>query len=226
MLRKDHLSISYLLRLFAHVDINLTLFSQSDERRRLMKMFLGSARERRTLLQPTEACQLMLALSAVSKVPGDAAEVGAFRGGSAKLLAWVAPQRTLHLFDTFEGLPEPGQEDSKLFRHGQYRASEEETREYLAGCNVRIYKGLFPGTASAVANQSFAFVQLDADLYQSTKDGLEFFYPRMEKGGIILTHDFAPRREGVYRAFQEFFRERPEPVIELTGNQAMIVKLG
>ena len=99
-------------------------------------------------------------------------------------------------------------------------------REYLAGCNVRIYKGLFPGTASPVANQSFAFVHLDADLYQSTKDSLEFFYPRMEKGGIILTHDFASRREGVYRAFQEFFRERPEPVIELTGNQAMIVKLG
>jgi predicted O-methyltransferase YrrM len=226
MFRKDHPWISYLLRLFAHFNINLTLFSQSDERRRLIKFFLRCARERRALLQPTEACQLMLALSAVSKVPGDVAEVGAFRGVSAKLLAWVAPQRRLHLFDTFEGLPEPGGQDTRLFRRGQYRASEEELREYLAGCNVRIYKGLFPGTASPVANQSFAFVHLDADLYQSTKDSLEFFYPRMETGGIILTHDFAPRCEGVYRAFQEFFRERPEPVIELTGNQAMIVKLG
>jgi predicted O-methyltransferase YrrM len=226
MIRKDHPSVSYFLRLAAHLNINLTLFSQSDERRRLIKFFLRCAGERRALLQPTEACQLMLALSAVSKVPGDVAEVGAFRGVSAKLLAWVAPQRTLHLFDTFEGLPEPGGQDTRLFRRGQYRASEAELREYLTGCNVRIYKGLFPGTASTVAGQSFAFVHLDADLYQSTKDGLEFFYPRMEKGGIILAHDFAPRREGVYRAFQEFFRERPEPVIELTGNQAMIVKLG
>jgi predicted O-methyltransferase YrrM len=226
MFQKDRPWISQLLRLVARLNINLTLFSQSDERQRLMRFFLGSARERRALLQPTEACQLMLALSAVSKVPGDAAEVGAFRGGSAKLLAWVAPQRTLHLFDTFEGLPEPGEEDSRLFRRGQYRASEDELREYMAGCNVRIYKGLFPATAGPIANQSFAFVHLDADLYHSTMDSLEFFYPRMEKGGIILTHDFASRSEGVHRAFQEFFRDRPEPVIELTGNQAMVVKLG
>ena len=226
MLRKDLPWVSYLLRLVAYLNINLTAFSQSDERRRLMKFFLRCARERRALMEPTEACQLMLALSAVSKIPGDMAEVGAFRGGSGKLLAWVAPQRILHLFDTFEGLPEPGEKDSKAFRRGQYRASEADLREYLAGCNVRVYRGLFPGTASAIADQSFAFVHLDADLYQSIKDSLEFFYPRMEKGGIILVHDFAPRHEGVYRAFQEFFRERPEPVIELTGNQGMIVKLG
>jgi predicted O-methyltransferase YrrM len=226
MFGKDHPWISYLLRMAAYLDINLTLFSQSDERRRLMKFFLRCARERRALLQPTEACQLMLALSAVSKIPGDIAEVGAYRGASAKLLAWVAPQRVLHVFDTFEGLPEPGEKDCKQFHRGQYRASEAELREYLDGCNVRIYKGLFPGTASTLANQSFAFVHLDADLYQSIKDGLEFFYPRMEKGGIILVHDFAPRHEGVYRAVQEFFHERPEPVMELTGNQAMIVKLG
>jgi predicted O-methyltransferase YrrM len=226
MFRKDLPCVSYLLRLVAYLNINLTSFSQSDERRRLMKFFLRCAREHRALMEPTEACQLMLALSAVSKISGDMAEVGAFRGGSARLLAWVAPQRTLHLFDTFEGLPEPGEKDSKLFYRGQYRASETELREYLDGCNVRIYKGLFPGTASTIANQSFAFVHLDADLYRSIMDGLEFFYPRMEKGGIILAHDFAPRHEGVYRAFQEFFRERPEPVIELTGSQAIIVKLG
>ncbi len=226
MLRKDHPWISYLLRLVARLDINLTLFSQSDERRRLLKFFLRCAGERQALLQPTEACQLMLALSAVSKVPGDVAEVGAFRGVSAKLLAWMAPQRVLHLFDTFEGLPEPGEKDCKDFRRGQYRASEAELKEYLDGSNVRIYKGLFPGTASPLANQRFAFVHLDGDLYESTRDSLEFFYPRMEKGGIILAHDFAPRREGVYRAFQEFFSDRPEPVIELTGNQALIVKLG
>ena len=64
MFRKDQPWISWLLRLVARLDINLTLFSQSDERRRLMRFFLRSARERRALLQPTEACQLMLALSA------------------------------------------------------------------------------------------------------------------------------------------------------------------
>jgi hypothetical protein len=177
------------------------------------------------LLQPIEAAQLVLALEAVRKVPGDMAEVGAFEGVSAKLLAINDRRRTLHLFDTFEGLPPPSGTDSKGFYTGQYRASEGEVRTYLRDFDVRIYKGLFPSTAGPITGKTFAFVHLDVDLYESTKACLEFFYPRMAVGGIILAHDYAAREEGVHRAFEEFFAEKPEPVIELGGNQGMVVKL-
>jgi hypothetical protein len=43
----------------------------------------------------------------------------------------------------------------------------------------------------AVENEKFSFVHSDVDLYASTRSVLEFFYPRMLPGGVILTHDFA-----------------------------------
>jgi O-methyltransferase len=190
-----------------------------------MKLFLACLEERKCLLQPIEAAQLVLALEAVSKIPGDIAEVGSFEGVSAKLLATTDRHRTVHIFDTFEGLPKPSEQDSTGFYSGQYRASEEGVKQYLQGFNVRIYKGYFPATAGPITDKTFAFVHLDVDLYESTKACLDFFYPRMAQGGIILTHDYAARDEGVYRAFQEFFAGKPEPVIELGGNQGMVVKL-
>ncbi len=191
-----------------------------------MRLFLERLNERRCLLQPIEAAQLVLALEAVKKIPGDMAEVGSFEGVSAKLLAMTDRTRTLHIFDTFEGLPTPSDKDSRGFYPGQYRASEAEVRSYLRDFNVQIYKGFFPSTAGPISDKTFAFVHLDVDLYESTKACLDFFYPRMARGGIILTHDYAAREEGVYRAFGEFFAEKPEPVIELGGNQGMVVKLG
>jgi O-methyltransferase len=223
--RRDHPWLNRIPPAIARFNLTLTKFSQSKERRQILKLFLERLHERRCLLQPIEAAQLILALEAVKKIPGDMAEVGSFEGVSAKLLAMTDRTRTLHIFDTFEGLPDPGEEDSRGFYTGQYRASEADVQRYLQEFNVRIYKGLFPSTAGPIADKHFAFVHLDVDLYESTKACLEFFYPRMKRGGIILTHDYAAREEGVYKAFESFFAEKPEPVIELGGNQGMVVKL-
>jgi hypothetical protein len=77
-------------------------------------------------------------LDAVKKIPGDMAEVGSFEGVSAKLLATTDRTRTLHVFDTFEGLPSPSESDSKGFYKRQYHASEEDVRAYLQDLNVQI----------------------------------------------------------------------------------------
>lgn len=58
--------------------------------------------------------------------------------------------------------------------------------------------------------------------FQSILDCLEFFYPRMSHGGIILSHDYTFK--GVKRAFDEFFKDKPEVVIKLFGSQCMVVK--
>jgi hypothetical protein len=65
-------------------------------------------------------------------------------------------------------------------------------------------------------------VHLDADLYASTTAGLEFFYPRMIPGGIIITHDFSIL-PGVAHAFSEFFLQKGRAIIELPTTQAMVV---
>ena len=87
-----------------------------------------------------------------------------------------------------------------------------------------IATGYFPrDTGHEVANERFSFVHLDMDYYDGTLAALEFFWPRMVKGGVILTHDYgsfpAPTK-----AFDEFFRSRSEPVIELSGIQALAMK--
>ena len=64
------------------------------------------------LMVPCEACQIMSAIDAVKKVPGDMAEPGVASGASAMMIASREPGRILHLFDAFEGLPKPTQPDS------------------------------------------------------------------------------------------------------------------
>jgi len=89
--------------------------------------------------------------------------------------------------------------------------------------NVLFYPGLFPETSTPVKGKMFSFVHLDVDLYQSMLSSLEFFYPRLSLGGIIIAHDY--QYPGVRRAFVEFFGDQSDGVIELSSNQCMVIKL-
>lgn len=152
------------------------------------------------------------------------AEVGVYQGGSAKLICAAKGNKPLHLFDTFEGHPEVGGIDKPTYHTGQFKVSFRSVRESLAGYeNVHFWKGRFPETSGAVLNRKFSFVHLDVDLYQSTLDCLEFFYPRMVQGGMILTHDYAEAL-GVRRAFAEFLDDKPERITVITPNQGLLVK--
>jgi len=60
-------------------------------------------------------------------------------------------------------------------------------------------------------------------LYKSTLDCLEYFYPKMQPGGIMLSHDYSIL-EGVRQAFTEFLSGKPEYLIELPTTQCMVIK--
>ena len=209
---------------FARMGMMLSKYWDSDRRRERLKLLLEIRSERDMLLLPSEACQIMSAIDAVKKIPGDMAELGVARGASAKMMTCCAPERVLHLFDTFDGVPEPGVKDSPRFKKHQYRFTIEEVQSYLKGDNLRFYKGLFPETAKGLSDTKFAFVHLDADLYESTKAGLEWFYPRLNRGGILICHDY-DTSAGVNRAFEEYFSDKPEPYVDLVGSQCMFVKM-
>ena len=190
--------------------------------------------DKSALLSILDIFNLYSAMQATRKIPGDIAELGVYKGGSALLLCETKNEdKTLHLFDTFEGLPKEQSIDVKFnrgkqtdtFKEGEYAASLESVKHYLKNYkNVTFHKGFFPQSATGLEEKKFSFVHLDADLYQSTKDGLAFFYPRMSKGGIIISHDY-PYAEGVRRAFTEFFSDKPEIVLGLLTKQALVVKL-
>ncbi|MBN1195981.1 MAG: class I SAM-dependent methyltransferase [Candidatus Aminicenantes bacterium] len=176
----------------------------------------------RFLFRPSELAIVYSLASACRSISGDFAEVGVFRGTSAKVIATAKGDKSLFLFDTFGGLPLPGRRDGR-FRQKQFAASVQAVSRRLQNyADVTIVPGIFPASGVHLRNHHFAFVHLDVDLYASTRDCLEFFYPRMNPGGIILSHDYA-QAEGVQRAFDEFFAARPESGVRLPMSQCMVV---
>ena len=141
------------------------------------------------------------------------------------LISTASGGAALHLFDTFEGLPAPDADEHARMREGHYAASLRSVQEFLARRpNISFHAGLFPTTVEPCRDCRFSFVHLDVDLKSSTLACLDFFYPRMLPGGVILTHDFS-YLDGVRDAFGEFLEGRRERPIELPSSQAMLIKL-
>lgn len=175
------------------------------------------------LLKPSELFTLYSLANYQKDVEGDYAEVGVFKGATAKAICEAKKDKPLYLFDTFDGLPEVSSFDSGMFKEKQFVSSEDLVKKKLSKySNVNIVKGLFPQSGTNVSNNKFSFVHLDVDLYRSTKDCLEFFYCRMSKDAILISHDY--HADGVRKAFNEFFEDKSEKVIKLPMSQCMFVK--
>ena len=182
----------------------------------------------------TRRDMLILLLRTVleQKVPGMFAELGVYRGLTARLIHQYAPERMLHLFDTFEGFTDRSAvaELSQLGHSTKaFSDTSLEAARQMVGvpeATVAFHQGFFPESIPVqLHSESFAFVHLDADLYDPTLSGLEFFYPRMARRGILLIHDYNAW-PGARRAVDEFFAPRPElpiPMPDKSGS-ALIVK--
>jgi O-methyltransferase len=197
---------------------------RDEERSKIVDLINQSKKEVKMLLGTDEAFQIYMAVKNTSKIEGEIAEVGVYAGGSANLICKAKGDKMLHLFDTYEGLPKVGENDRKFFE-GEFSASLEEVKYNLRNCkNVYFYKGLFPDSAVPVQDKKFSFVHLDVDIYKSTLDCLAFFYPRMVKAGIIISHDYF-LDGGVRKAFEEFFENKPESIIPISQSQCLVVKV-
>ena len=181
-------------------------------------------RGRESLLSGNEAFTLFSLARTQATLPGDMAEVGVFEGASAKIISIASANTTLHLFDTFSGLPEPGTREKAHLRSGLYAAGLPSVKAFLADRhNIQFHPGLFPESAIDCDERHYSFVHLDVDLESSTLACLAYFYPRLPPGGIILTHDYS-YLDGVRAAFTHFLSDKPERLIELPSSQAILVK--
>ncbi len=162
-------------------------------------------------------------------IPGDVAELGVYQGDFALLLHEAFPDRTLHLFDTFEGFhPQDVAVEHSLTssraREGDF--SETSTEMVLSRLGhteqVLIHKGWFPATFRETSQAVFCLVSLDADLYAPTAAALPLFYEQLAPGGVLLIHDvFSTQFPGCRQAVDEFCRKReilPIPVCDLHGS--------
>ena len=146
----------------------------------------------------------------LSGVPGAAAELGVYRGAFAACINALLPERRLYLFDSFEGFAEAEAVDQAAGLVEAHRNTDEERVLSLLPHPERavIRRGFFPETARGLEEERFALVSLDADLEESTLQGLRWFWPRLSPGGYLLLHDWDnPRLPEVKRALKRYEEE-------------------
>ena len=151
-------------------------------------------------------------------IPGDFAEVGVYRGNTARILAQAAraSRRRLFLFDTFSGFDPADQAEGDRPSSAFKDTSLQKVKDFVGTDAVEYIAGRFPDTLSMVEMPSqFALVHLDCDLAQPTAAGLTFFYPRLSRGGLFILHDYSSGHwSGCAQAVDAFFKDKPErPVL-------------
>jgi O-methyltransferase len=188
-------------------------------------------------------------------VPGAFAECGVWRGGSVLTMILVlhglgVDDRDIHLFDTFEGMTAPTEEDtspldppaletwaeaqesgerawSELFSHEVF--DEAAVRELLVSTGypserLHFARGPVEQTLPEAAPERLALLRLDTDWYESTRHELEHLWPRLSDGGVLIVDDYG-HWEGARRAVDEFFATSAAPVllsrIDYTGRIAI-----
>ena len=163
-------------------------------------------------------------------VHGAAAELGVYRGGFARWINELLPERRLWLFDTFEGFDEAESAGCGAGFTEAHRNTEAGRVLSVLPHPERavIRRGLFPRTAEGLEGERFALVSLDADLEESTLSGLRWFLPRMSAGAYLLLHDYNnPKLPGVKRALERYEAEagrvRAVPLSDVNGTLVISV---
>jgi O-methyltransferase len=167
------------------------------------------------------------------KINGDIAETGVFTGGTAHLLAATltaeGSRASLHLFDTFAGMPDTAEPERDHHRPGDFdETSLGAVRSRLAGFpNVRFHPGFVPDTfAELDPDARFALVHVDLDIYPSVLAACVGLWPRVVPGGAMIFDDYGfwHLRHAARRAVDEYFADKPDKPIVLSTGQALVIR--
>jgi hypothetical protein len=170
-------------------------------------------------------------LESTLSLGGNVAECGVWQGSTliptALFLRQRAPSKKLFGCDSFAGLNDTvsrdvalgGDEDSRKqvggFSNTSFDAVQRQVRRFGLTSTVRLVPGYFQNTLPSLADEQFCFVHLDCVIYESYRTCLEFFYPRMVRGGVILLDEYRdPPWPGCTIAVDEFLAGKPEVLRE------------
>jgi O-methyltransferase len=155
------------------------------------------------------------------KIKGCIAELGVYKGDFAKKMNIHFPDKKLYLFDTFNGFDKRDVEIENRFnsnaKENDFTNNNIELvlkkMKYPKNCIIK--EGWFPETAKNI-DERFAFISIDADLFEPIYQGLLYFYERLEKGGYIFVHDYNGKLYGAKEAVQRFSKEFNAPYVPLS----------
>jgi hypothetical protein len=189
---------------------------------------------KRTLLGYDRLYVFWQALRNLVDVPGAAAEIGSFRGGSAFFIASafrrvMGEEVLMHVFDTFEGHPEQAITHNDPFHTpGQFaETSYDDVRAYLSPFErLQIHKGDVSASLPHIEESAYRLVHIDTDLYQPTRVCLDYFGERISPGGVIVIDDYASKKcPGVPKAVSEYLERTDRfQAWDMRTEQLMLVK--
>lgn len=167
---------------------------------------------------------------------GDVAECGVWQGQMLVPIGMYmrrrAPRKRVWGFDSFQGLDDTVSVDLALggdvderkriggFSDTSHSAIARRVQAFGLGDTVQLVPGYFQDTLHKHADLRFSFVHLDCVLYESYRHCLEFFYPRLARGGVILLDEYKdPPWPGCTRAVDEFMAGKPERVQQTSSDR-------
>jgi O-methyltransferase len=161
---------------------------------------------------------------------GSTAECGVFKGVSSALICETLRDTyrdgERHFgFDSFQGLPQTGANDSNWRQGDLHEPLATSQRHLVEFPFVTLVPGWLPETLAEASDFRFRLVHIDVDIEQPTLDCLEFFYPRAVSGAVFVFDDYGFHScPGARRAVDLFLSDKPESLIELTTGQAVFFK--
>jgi len=187
------------------------------------------------------------------KIPGDFVECGVWRGGSIMLIAYTLldelniTNRKIFLYDTFEGMTKPTEDDWLLSNKNILtydKWNKEQKKDYNKWCyaplsevknnialtrypenNIIFVKGKVEDTIPKTMPTKIAILRLDTDWYESTKHELIHLFPLVSKGGVLILDDYG-YWAGQKRAVDEYFCNELILLNRIGCNGRIGVKIG
>jgi O-methyltransferase len=180
----------------------------------------------------------------IEPLSGFIAECGCWRGLSSLML--LSELRRLDpqyrgaeylICDSFSGLSEPSNLD--VIRHpdalktgetygvsGDFSCSQEVVQENLSEFPEVTYQpGWIPESLQSLPERTYRFVHVDLDLHEPTAGAVEYFYPRLIAGGMLVCDDYGTIAwPGARRAVDEYCQTHKVPLLPLSTGQAVLYK--
>lgn len=208
-----------------------------------------------TMVSPARLIDTMLAVRYVNdnKINGAFVECGTWRGGNSIAASLVCKSQSInrefYIYDTFTGMSKPNDEIDQSIFHNEssvYTYKKNQENDHNLWCysslkevknnfknaslsleNIKFVEGMVENTLKISSNlpDRIAVLRLDTDWYESTLTELEYLYPKLESGGIILIDDYG-YWDGARKAVDEFFSKKGAPLRPFFAHSDFTGRLG
>jgi hypothetical protein len=200
------------------------------------KIYFKSQPHTMTSLLRMNALHKAVQYTADNNIPGDIVECGVWQGGSMMVGALTLinkkdTEKKLYLYDTFEGMSEPTEKDT---RHGKSVADRwkemqddgfnkwdysplEEVQKNIFSTGypkekIHFIKGKVEDTIPQTIPDKISVLRLDTDWYESTYHELKHLFPKLSVGGVLIIDDYG-HWEGARQAVDQYFKENNIPML-------------